>query len=50
MPVILCEEEEWDRWLTGSVEEALELQRPLPAQRLAIVMTGAKQDDGSLIG
>jgi putative SOS response-associated peptidase YedK len=47
MPVILCEEDEWDRWLTGSADEALDLQRPLPAQRLTIVMTGAKQDDGS---
>ena len=36
MPVIL-DRADWDQWLTGSVEEALELQRPkaagLSAQR-----------------
>ena len=36
MPVVLGEEEDWDRWLTGSTEEALELQRPCPAARLAV--------------
>ena len=36
MPVLLAEEEEWDRWLTGSTEEALELQQPCPAARLAM--------------
>lgn len=29
MPVIL-REDDWDTWLTGSVEEALALQKPLP--------------------
>lgn len=33
MPVILPFEK-WDQWLTGSVEEALDLQRPLAAQAI----------------
>jgi putative SOS response-associated peptidase YedK len=37
MPVMLCEAEAWDVWLTGSIDEALELQVPLPAARLNIV-------------
>jgi putative SOS response-associated peptidase YedK len=36
MPVVLADKEEWDLWLTGSAEEALELQRPCPAARLAV--------------
>lgn len=39
MPVILSDEEQWDQWLTGSVEEALDLQRPCPAAHLAIRAT-----------
>jgi putative SOS response-associated peptidase YedK len=35
MPVMLCDPEAWDIWLTGSVEEALELQSPLSAEGLA---------------
>ena len=45
MPVILCNPEAWDTWLTGPVEEALELQRPLPPDRLAIVATNTRTDD-----
>jgi putative SOS response-associated peptidase YedK len=37
MPVVLCEAEAWDIWLTGSLDEALALQAPLPASRLNIV-------------
>ena len=36
MPVILADEDQWDQWLTGSAEEALDLQRPCPAAHLAI--------------
>ena len=36
MPVVLTDEESWDLWLTGSTEEALELQLPCPAARLAV--------------
>jgi hypothetical protein len=33
-----------DVWLTGSVEEALECQRPLSAERLEIVETNIRAD------
>ena len=45
MPVVLADREDWDLWLTGSTEEALELQRPCPAPRLAVkpaVRAGAR--------
>jgi putative SOS response-associated peptidase YedK len=35
MPVILPPSN-WDQWLTGSIEEALELKRPLPDEALAL--------------
>jgi putative SOS response-associated peptidase YedK len=44
MPVMLCEPEAWDAWLTGSVEEALELQAPLSSERLNIVATNIRMD------
>jgi putative SOS response-associated peptidase YedK len=34
---MLCEADAWDVWLTGSSDEALALQAPLPASRLSIV-------------
>jgi putative SOS response-associated peptidase YedK len=43
MPVILTGEE-CDMWLEAPVPIALELQRPLPAERLEIVATGRRQD------
>lgn len=36
MPVML-QRDDWDQWLTGSVEEALELQRPLHSDRLKVI-------------
>jgi putative SOS response-associated peptidase YedK len=30
MPVILTQPEHWETWLTGPIEEAIELQKPLP--------------------
>jgi putative SOS response-associated peptidase YedK len=44
MPVMLCDTEAWDIWLTGSVDEALELQAPLPAARLSVVETNVLAD------
>jgi putative SOS response-associated peptidase YedK len=44
MPVMLCDEEGWDGWLTGSVDEALKLQSPLQPARMGIVGTGAVED------
>jgi putative SOS response-associated peptidase YedK len=43
MPVILTEAE-WDTWLEADTPAALKLQRPLPAERLAIVARGPRQD------
>jgi putative SOS response-associated peptidase YedK len=36
MPVVLGDEEAWDVWLTGAIEDALELQRPCPAPCLSV--------------
>jgi putative SOS response-associated peptidase YedK len=44
MPVILADETAWHAWLEGDVETSLELQQPLPANRLAFVATGEKRD------
>jgi putative SOS response-associated peptidase YedK len=44
MPVMLCDPEAWDIWLTGSIEEALEFQRPLSAERLEIVSRNNRAD------
>jgi putative SOS response-associated peptidase YedK len=43
MPVILTAET-WDTWLEADVTTALKLQQPFPAERLAIVATGQRQD------
>ena len=44
MPVILTSPEEWRRWLTAPVAEALPLQRPLPDGTLQIVAEGVRED------
>jgi putative SOS response-associated peptidase YedK len=43
--VILPDPGTWETWLTGSVEEAVELQRPLPPERMAIVATNIRTDE-----
>jgi putative SOS response-associated peptidase YedK len=44
MPVLLTAAEEWDTWLSGSIDEAIALQRPLPDAMLRIVAKGEKSD------
>jgi putative SOS response-associated peptidase YedK len=44
MPVVLTNEDEFAQWLSAPVEDALKLQRPLPAGLLRIVATGIKED------
>lgn len=41
MPVILVRPDEWRRWLTAPIEQALHLQRPLPDGELDIVVESA---------
>jgi putative SOS response-associated peptidase YedK len=45
MPVMLTTAAEWDLWLEGQTADALTLQRPLPADMLAIVAAGQRQDE-----
>ena len=45
MPVILTKPEEIESWMTAPTDEALKLQRPLPASSLKIVARGLKKDD-----
>ena len=43
MPVMLTAET-WDLWLEADLQIALALQQPFPADRMAIVATGQRQD------
>ena len=44
MPAILTTPEECDQWLTGSIPEALALQRPLADSLLSVVAVGPRED------
>lgn len=44
MPVILTRQDEYRRWLTAPVDQALALQRALPDGELEIVLEGARED------
>jgi putative SOS response-associated peptidase YedK len=46
MVVILTRPEEFDQWLNGTVDEAMELAKPFSAEMMQIVQEGfSKQDD-----
>jgi putative SOS response-associated peptidase YedK len=47
MPVLLTNEDEADRWLSAPLEEALDLQRPLPADQMMIVAKGERKDEAA---
>ncbi len=44
MPVLLLNEADREMWLTGSIEDALKLQKPAPNGTLKIVATGRRED------
>jgi len=44
MPVLLTAAGDWDTWLTGVVDEAMALQRPLKDEMLRVVAAGDKTD------
>jgi putative SOS response-associated peptidase YedK len=44
MPVLLTNADEYDRWLSAPLEDALKLQRPLPDDALKIVAMVEKPD------
>jgi putative SOS response-associated peptidase YedK len=46
MPVVLTTPAACDAWLTGTMEEAIALQRPLPPAELRVVATGRRADEG----
>jgi putative SOS response-associated peptidase YedK len=50
MPVLLTKPEEWEVWLRATADEALALQRPLPAEMLQIVAPGERKDEAVQIG
>jgi putative SOS response-associated peptidase YedK len=47
MPVVLLDETERETWLSGSIEDALALQRPAAEAALRIVAVDTKQDAGT---
>jgi putative SOS response-associated peptidase YedK len=44
MPVLATTANDWDAWLTGSVDEATALQKPLTNDALRVAVTAGKID------
>lgn len=45
MPVLLDRPEQWERWLHGSEQEALEMAVPYPDEKMRIVQQGTQRQD-----
>jgi putative SOS response-associated peptidase YedK len=43
---MLTDPAEWNTWLEADIGAALELQRPLPADRLQVVALDQREGDG----
>jgi putative SOS response-associated peptidase YedK len=46
MPVLLTTDDEFEMWLAAPADVALQLQRPLPEEKMKIVAKGARSDQG----
>jgi putative SOS response-associated peptidase YedK len=49
MPVMLTGDD-LDLWMDGAEKDAFELARPFPPERMRVVLTGPREDDGALSG
>ena len=49
MPVMLAGDD-LDQWMDGSEDDALKLARPFDPGRMSNVLTGPREDDGTLSG
>jgi putative SOS response-associated peptidase YedK len=47
MPVMLTTVPEIETWMTAPADEALALQRPLPADQMMIVAKGERKDEAA---
>jgi putative SOS response-associated peptidase YedK len=45
MPVLLTREEEFERWMRGSIDEALSLAKESPPEQMRIVQEGFEKED-----
>ena len=45
MPVLLTREEEFERWLRGSKDEALAIAKECPPEQMRIVQEGFEKED-----
>ena len=45
MPVLLTKPEEFERWISGTTREAMELSREYPSEQMRIVQEGFDKED-----